>query len=257
MTYSSAQSKLARGIEHVKTFQAEAADFLDEDAYVFSVERKRRSAQEVAYRCFATEIETMPEHWPLLAGEAIQNLRSALDHAVYVLVPKRKRGISGFPIFTDECEFQVLGRKLIPKIPVPVEALIERAQPYRHTPQAPTRDPLEILRSLSNIDKHRTLTTIACAVDMEWIGVELGITVKDWKPATGRALGQGKTEISSFIAVSKTDIDEMQVDPQFSYEIRVEGLPLDMLAVIARRVFEVVTECETAHAIQPFAAYPI
>ena len=186
MSESSAQRKLARGIEHVQTLQGEAAEFLDEDAYVFSVERERRSAQKIAHRCFATEIKPTPDHWPLLAGEAIQNLRSSLDHAVYALVPKRKRGASGFPIYTDTCEFQVLGRKLIPRIPTPIAALIENAQPYRHSPQAPSRDSLEILRTLSNIDKHRTLATIACAVELEYIGFGVGVSIEQWRPATGK-----------------------------------------------------------------------
>src|SRR2546423_914944 len=40
---TSAQRKLARGIEHVETLRSEAATFEDDEAYVFPVERERRS----------------------------------------------------------------------------------------------------------------------------------------------------------------------------------------------------------------------
>jgi len=110
-TLTSAQRKLKRGIEHVKTLSKEAATFEDDKAYLFEVERKARSAQEIEYRCFAVQRKPMPSHWPLLAGEAIQNLRSSLDHLVYEKSGGNRR--TQFPIFTDACEFKVLSpRKL-------------------------------------------------------------------------------------------------------------------------------------------------
>jgi hypothetical protein len=165
-----------------------------------------------------------------------------------------------YPIFTDPCEFQVLGLKHLPGIPEPVRALIEESQPYRCLPQAPTRDHLAILRTLSNIDKHRELAALPVAVEFEMIGAYgPKMTVREWRNATGKPLGHGTAEISSFIGVSETDADlgEMQMNPSFTYQVRIEGYPLDTLVVIAQRVYRSVTECETGKPLSPFATYPI
>jgi hypothetical protein len=254
---TSAQRKLARGVEHVKTLRAEAETFVDDDAYVFSEERETRSANEVVYRCFSTENRPPPDHWPLLAGEAIQNLRAALDHAVWELVPKRHRGISEFPITTDFCEFQVNGRKKIPGVPPAVAALIEQAQPYAISPNAPRRASLELLRRLSNIDKHRTLATVACGIQHEFIGTYAEATISQWRIATGKPLGHGKTEISSFIVTSEAEPPQVDVSPAFTYEVRIEGMPLDILVGIVKRVFESVNEVESGKPKSPAATYPI
>jgi hypothetical protein len=39
------------------------------------------------------------EEWPLLAGEAIHNIRAALDHAVLRADPTKFRWMSQYPIF--------------------------------------------------------------------------------------------------------------------------------------------------------------
>jgi hypothetical protein len=259
VTQTSAQRKLTRGIEHIETLREEIAEFEDGDAYVFSTEREPRSAQEIFHRCFATEIKPPPDHWPLLVGEAIQNLRSALDHAVYALAPKRQRNRTQYPIFTDECEFQVIGSTLLPGVPPAIRALIQESQPYRCLPQAPDLDSLEILRTLSNIDKHRELTALAVAIEFESIGTFAEVSVKEWRNATGKPLGAGKAEISSFLGVAEPglSLDEMQMHPSFAYQVRIEGRPFDTLIPIAQRVYRAITECETGQPLSPLAAYPI
>jgi hypothetical protein len=80
---TSAQRKLAWGVEGVKRLQAEADAYRGRQAYTFDIERETRSPNEVQFRCFATEVEAPPGHWPLVAGDAIQNIRSALDHCIW------------------------------------------------------------------------------------------------------------------------------------------------------------------------------
>lgn len=256
MSESSARRKLKRGIEQVNALRDEAATFEDAEVYEFTTECERRSPKQLACRSFATRGKPQPDHWPLLAGEAIQNLRSALDHSVYELVPASKRGKSIFPIYKDPCEFQVLGRRDIPGIPEAIRTLIEQAQPYRRRLENPDRDPLQELRSLSNIDKHRTLTTFDVAVIP---GPIFGVGwAKVTNLVTHRALTDDKTEIASFIVqvADGVEIDQVQVTPIFSYEVRIQARPLFVLTAIARRVFEIVVECETGQAFSPDTTYP-
>jgi len=259
---SSAQRKLARGIKHVQTLRAEASAFEDGEAYVFSVESETRSSQEIAYQWFATEHHSPCDDWPLLAGEAIQNLRSALDHVVWRAW--RDAGNPGigdhtqFPVAIDAPGFRSQAGYMLQGIPQPIRTLIEEAQPYKRTPQTPARDALQLLRTLSNIDKHRDLAAVASAATLRSIGSwgERIYYAFD-KFAPYMPLGHGKTEIYSFSARSVAEIEEMNVHPHFTYEVRIEGMPLDVLIVIARRVFEVVTEIETGQPPPPFSPYPI
>jgi hypothetical protein len=114
-----------------------------------------------------------------------------------------------------------------------------------------------MLRDLSNLDKHRTLAVIACAVGREHVGTSNDIDINWTKIATERPLGHGEAHISSFTATSETEIKEMDVDPGFTYEVRIEGRPLDVLVIMAKRVFQVVAECETGERLSPFAVYPV
>jgi hypothetical protein len=142
-------------------------------------------------------------------------------------------------------------------VPQPMRALIEETQPYRTLPDGPQFDALERLRTLSNIDKHRTLATVVSAIQMEYVGVGEGVTIAWDEYATNKPLGDGKTYISSFTATSETEIKEMDVNPGFTYQVRIEEMPLDILVGIARRVFETITACETGQLPHPFALYPI
>lgn len=259
---SSAQRKLARGVEHIKTLCDEAGDFESEKAYVFRTEPEPRSAHEIAYHCFATERQPPPSHWPLLAGEAIQNLRSALDHAVWSAwkaVPTNTGdgNHTQFPIALDPRSFSSQAGAYLIGVPQPTQKLIEDTQPYRRLPQNPSRDALYHLRTLSNIDKHRTLAAVVCAVDFEGTYSAEDVQVRWEKFATGRELSPGEAEVSIIVATSERDITGMGMNPHLSYQVRIEGHPLDLLPVIARRVFEVVSICETGNSLTPFSAYPI
>jgi len=251
----SAQRKLMRGIEHVETLRGETRAFENGGAYVFESERKSRSAQEVEYRCFAIQRKEMPSHWPLLAGEAIQCLRSALDHFIYAASGRNRR--TQFPIFTDACEFQVLSPRMMKGVPKAMRTSIERAQPYRCTPSAPAQDPLAQLNSLSNLDKHRVLAAFASAVTNEGVGVPDGVNLSWEEFGTDKHLGPGKTYVSTLVAHTEGSTENMDVQPMFAYEVRIEGRPINVLVWIAKRVFRTLAECDAGKPLPPFAPYPI
>ena len=258
---SSAQRKLAWGVEGVKTLQAEADSYRGRQAYVFDTEREARSPHEVQFRCFATEIEAPPDHWPLAAGDAIQNIRSALDHCVWaawkVANPNAADGNhTQFLLLTDPDDWKRQKRRL-EGVPEPVRALVKRSQPYNRWQQAPASDTLAILARLSNSDKHRALRVVAAAVMFEMVGVPDGVKLEQWKPATGKRLGEGRAEVASFVAVSNREFDPMQVSPDFTYDVTIEGMSLDMLKGFVHDVFEIVVEAETGSRPHPFATYPL
>jgi len=115
VTPTSAQLKLAWGIKRIEELSREALTFQHSNAYTPRVEREVRSPHEVKYGVFASERQGASPDWPLMAGEAIQSLRAALDHAVYTAA--KGKGRTQFPIFTDPCEFQAKGRPMIGRVP--------------------------------------------------------------------------------------------------------------------------------------------
>jgi hypothetical protein len=262
MAQTSAQRKLLRGIEQLQTLGRETEAFVKGDAYVFRTEPEPRSAHEVAYHTFATERQAPCDDWPLIAGESIQNMRSALDHAVW-RVWKNVSSNTGdgdhtqFPIAIDCADFRSQAGRMLLGIPAPIKTLIEDTQPYRRHPPTPALDALYKLRTLSNIDKHRTLATVAVSVQHEFVGSPADVMIHWEEYGTNRVLGHGETKVSVFIATSERDISGMEMEPGFAYEVRIEGEPVKILEYIARRVFEAVSACETGNALTPFAAYPI
>jgi hypothetical protein len=116
---------------------------------------------------------------------------------------------------------------------------------------------LEQLRVLSNLDKHRTLATIASAVVHEGVGTPTGVSIAWQKYGTNRPLASGETYVSTFTASSEAELGEMDVEPMFGYEVRIEGRPLHVLRGIVHETYPVLVECETGNALSPFAPYPL
>jgi hypothetical protein len=100
----------------------------------------------------------------LLAGEALYQLRSALDHLIHQLVILNGQAAKlttsrrhQFPIFDSAQGYGAKAARMIDGVSKDVADIIERAQPYKRTTRAPRRDPLWILQDLNNTDKHRLI----------------------------------------------------------------------------------------------------
>jgi hypothetical protein len=256
VTYTtSAQRKFFRGVEQVRQLLAEVEAFENRDAYVFGTEVESRSTHQITYRSFAVEREAPPEDWPLLAGDAIQNLRAALDHIVYTASGDEEQ--TKFPIFTDPAKFQQKAPGMLKGVPESVRATIEKAQPYRDYPPDPAQTMLVQLQDLSNLDKHRTLATIASAVVREGVGVREGVNIAWQRYGTGRSLGSGVTHVSTFTASAELELAAGDVQPMFSYEVRIEGRRVDVLKGIVHDIYPVLVEAETGEPLPIFAPYPL
>lgn len=258
---TSAQRKLAWGVERIKTLYAEADVYRGSNAYLFDTEHELRSANQIHFRCFATEVEPPPDHWPLLAGDAIQNVRASLDHAVWTAWRSVKENTGDGDhtqfVICDDPDGWRRSQWHLDGVPDPVGAVIERSQPYNRWPQNPAADSFSILRRLSNTDKHRTLAVVASAIEFEMVGLEHPDELKNWKHATGKRLRKGRAQISSFDVISDAQVDPMKVRPDFTYDVTIESMQIAVLKGIVHEVFQVLVEIETGTPPHPLAPYPL
>jgi hypothetical protein len=123
---------------------------------------KHFDLQTSEYRVFMRIRDAPPIKWSIIIGEIVHNLRSALDHLAWQLVkangekPDRN---TGFPIFSEDPFADNASEKALERWERMTRgmhsadiAILKGFQPYNTGDQA---NPLFILNSISNRDKHR------------------------------------------------------------------------------------------------------
>jgi hypothetical protein len=165
--------KLERAREHIEAIRARCQAFTDREPPPFSSRIEQNSAPEgaVEYRVYAVVREQPPPDLAPMIGDAVHNIRSALDYLAYELAPPnvRSKGTTQFPICDTEQKFKSSAYR-IEGITGNERELIERLQPFRSV--NPRTAPLAVLNRLSNRDKHRLLVPVVAGVNLRdvWVG---------------------------------------------------------------------------------------
>jgi hypothetical protein len=108
-----------------------------------------------------------PVEFSLMVGDAVNNMRSALDHLVCRLIeangsaPTRR---TCFPLCDTAAKFKESSPSQIKGVGAQVANLIEAMQPYNAG-----YDALGVVCKLNNADKHRVLIMIACGIQRSGI----------------------------------------------------------------------------------------
>lgn len=119
-----------------------------------------------------------PEDVPLVAGDCLHNLRSALDYLIWQAVLSAGEQAPGrhnmFPICVSEHGFQEqLKRGRLQGLPASAIAAVKSLQPF-----GLKTHPLAVLDELCNSDKHRDLhIAVTVASDMETLHLKNGQVV--------------------------------------------------------------------------------
>jgi hypothetical protein len=111
------------------------------------------------------QAKPLPDNWGVKLGDAVHNMRSALDHLVAQLVLLANATVHErhqFPIFDDPNDWQrrvvqppqSRRRGLLDFIDPQHIAVIESLQPYQPSTGLPT---LAMIRDFSNADKHKLI----------------------------------------------------------------------------------------------------
>lgn len=180
-------------------FQASAREFLSRNPYrLFTYE----TSVEII---LASEVrELIPEQLPLILGDAVHNLRSALDILIndaIVLVNKTPERESAFPIVSDADNFNQARKSKLKKASEEIINFVKSAQPFNKN----VSQWLLFLNETDILDKHRIITPVignpkfkyvtarqkSTGVTMELAGVGVNAQVlgREGIIAIGRGLG--------------------------------------------------------------------
>lgn len=149
--------KVKRAYEHISAFEQQLRIFLESRPYKVGAKRDPKNRKLIYY---VESAEPIPDCLFLIAGDAIQNLMSALDHLAYQIVssdtsdnPPNPKGIY-FPIADDSAKYEANKRKKMEGARQQTFDAVDALKPYKGG-----NDQLWILHRLNNIEKHRLLLT--------------------------------------------------------------------------------------------------
>jgi hypothetical protein len=244
-----AQLKLQRAQALIDEVSVIVDNWLDGDAFEIEAVTDAatgRNVERVSLR------ESPPERLALVVGDAVHNMRVALDHAVFEaasraasapLTERQERALM-FPIHKTRDDFNDAVPRRLRGVPQPVCQVIEDAQPFRWLPprhaNAYRATPLWQLNELDVIDKHRRLTVTAASLRFQALGVP-----DDFDPQTAFFFQRGPVEhgqpLVSYVGKADgvehmTERDIALVEPSIDVEHEI----MDLLASLQRTVMDVV-----------------
>jgi len=164
--------KLGRARTHLHELVDAMSDFREKKHYTFDQFDNAHDEWDPVLRVQwrVRVLEPIPDTWAYVVGDAVNNMRSSLDHAL-AEVARRRLGLSDadvqrlqlqFPICDTPERFRRARANLVKSLPADIVDTLEALQPY-HAHDDPSLN-LRALRDLSNLDKHRELTVVAQGV---------------------------------------------------------------------------------------------
>jgi hypothetical protein len=160
MIASDIQLKLERARAHIDEFRKKASNI--RDGYCVIKPEEDQERKMTVMRINITP--KAPDELRLIAGDALFNMRAALDyvvtHAVLSNPPHAPSRSNQFPITQDAKSFRQIESRQLAGVSDEVRVILERLQPYHRG-----NEPLGILSKLHNPDKHRQLNLTAVVAD--------------------------------------------------------------------------------------------
>jgi len=168
--------KVERATKHVDDLAAVCKSFVDSTPYSYTIGRK--IDPKTGYYHFSVhDVQALPPEVALFAGDAIHNLRSALDHLACHLVfangntPSRQ---TCFPIFDSAAKYQAMHAQKVRGMSQGAIDVINAAKTYKGG-----NEPLYTLHELDIADKHHALLPTLLAVRQA--NIEIKASLREFK----------------------------------------------------------------------------
>ncbi len=233
----SANRKTARAYVHIRTLEAAIRRYARGPKVTFSRQgivddpSRRLGNIGATHNLYTLEIDpSIRANCGLIIGDILSNLNAALDHIAWVLAvkyadgrgrPLEKKEAQGvkFPLRLEQCDKPFhggLGKKDLKLLLPAAWDTIERFQPY-NIAKWPELKLLDVLRHLTNEDKHRVVTPVRIVVDLSL-----------------RSDGQAMIRLDNvdkFPLVVRSIRDDFEPQPTFDVSLYVSSLSPNPLPV--------------------------
>jgi hypothetical protein len=219
--------KTERAKKHIRDLDAAIGVYIADKPYTIGTKPHPVPAIDNV-TLYVESLKSIPDDVPLILGDAIHNLRSALDHLAWQLVEAGGGAPSKdtyFPVAETEHQYKsAIGKGEIQKIPADALKIIEAKQSYVTLDQN-----LWLLHHLDIVDKHRV--RLSAGIHMDKWGVQLAtIGAVMWWDKGRFALLKTGDEVgnlprSSYNSVSHEDF-QLGADVAFSEPEVAEGEPV-------------------------------
>jgi hypothetical protein len=250
--------KIKRAKDHVADLDREIRRFLESNPYKVATKRDPATRKLIYY---VSSVQCTPDRLPLIAGDAVQNLMSALDHLAYQLVLSDTNGSPPnpswiyFPIADDAAKYEAKKQGKMQGADQKTFDAIDALKPYKGG-----NDLLWILYRLNNIEKHRLLITVGSMYQSMDIGADMsqrmrkafpGIQFPTMSAFFGVKDGLFPLKDGDVLFIGAPD-DEVNKDMKFAFNIAlnepgiIEGKPLlETLHQLTALVEGIVTALES------------
>lgn len=150
----SARAKIDRAEQYLEQLKTDIA----RDARDYGIEccDDFKTHEHVFYYVAPTPELTI--EYGIIAGEVISQTRTALEHAVWEMVPIPDPFKTGLPVVWEQAKYQKKASRMLNGINNSAATIIEGLQPFNN---GGTASLLYALDDMWNIDKHRTLNIVA------------------------------------------------------------------------------------------------
>jgi hypothetical protein len=153
------RTKVERAEQHIQNLDVALRAFLDSNPYLTARQTDPERPDFMVY--WLSGARPIPPLIPLIAGDALANLRGALDHLAFQLAwlngtrDDRILKNTYFPIFDDATKYVAEAPGKVKGMSQAAKEAIDACKPYKGG-----NDALWWLHRLNNIDKHRLLVTV-------------------------------------------------------------------------------------------------
>lgn len=165
-------AKVERAKEHRDALQRFIAETfaVESNRPVIGLKNDRNTGEHVLYVEHVPDFSTFLRRVVLILGDALHNLRSALDHLAFQLAIRHTGGKVAkpkavqFPIFDSPADWVRESDRWLAEVSPADRAIIERFQPYHAIKSGEgiwhVLHPFRLIRDLSNVDKHRLVIAV-------------------------------------------------------------------------------------------------
>jgi hypothetical protein len=253
--------KVERAKKHIAELDDALKRFFNPKPYEVATKRDPKTRELIYY---LVKADPVPPTIAAIAGDVLQNLRTALDHTAYHLfrVSVGPTGGDGkhiyFPISDSAAKYKTEQPGKVKGMRKEFIDVIDRLTPYRPDPTAPHvggNETLWMLHRLNNIDKHRLLVTVWSALEAHEITPAIRAQLEARFPDKLLELRQvAFMNVSPLVPLKQgdplfTDVPDAEVNPNLQFIINVAfGEPaisqrqtlLDTLYKMHKMVLEII-----------------